>query len=173
MLVGADSTLYFRTNVCRLVIPIKTLAAATTATKPSTFTKDVYESEWQLFTLAAGFDGSAGKLVPYAAESAEGEFLAAQVDPTNPKLHAPPRSTPNPASTPPANPKIFMAPQVNTHYEDILLDILRHEVVNNGMLQSDHEMHGPTGFTDAAIVVRHGLTEVIRTVRVRTHRACK
>ena len=74
LLVGKDSTLYLRTTVCRLVIPIKRLAAATSAAS-FTFTKKAYTADWQLFTLAAGWDGHAGKLKPYTPESG-GDFDA-------------------------------------------------------------------------------------------------
>ena len=77
LLVGSgkssDSTLFFRTTVSRLVIPIKTLSKFVTA-KPFDFTQKLYESKWQLYTLDNGFDGSAGNLVKYTPFSCENFF---------------------------------------------------------------------------------------------------
>ena len=70
MLIGADSTVYLRTSVCRLVIPLNTLAAAVdSSTKTFRFEQGDYEANWQLFTLASGFDGSEGMLQPYTGMS--------------------------------------------------------------------------------------------------------
>ena len=117
LLVGSESTLYLRTAVNSKIISIRYLAAATSR-EEFTFTEEEYATDWQLYTLAAGWDGQAGHLEPYTAKFSGEDFSANQVD---------------------------------ICYKDILLSLCRTEVLSTAL--------NPGGFSDAEIVVRHGLAE--------------